>query len=68
MSSISTSFKPEYSDNSSISGWAVVFVAYATEQGLMIGAENNLFKPLDNLTREEAMLLAERMIAKYAPE
>jgi hypothetical protein len=68
MSSITTSFKLEYSDKSSVSVWAVVFVAYATEQGLMIGAGNNQFKPLDNLTREEAMLLAERMIVKYAPE
>ena len=63
---IHSDFKIAYADNSSISNWATTFVAYATENGLMIGAESNLFKPLDNLTREEAMLLAERLIVKYA--
>ena len=62
---ISSNYSLGYADRQNISDWAVVFVAYAKENGLMIGAEANQFKPLDNLTREEAMLLAERLIVKY---
>jgi len=62
---ISSDYQLGYADLSSISDWALVYVACATEKGLMIGAEDNLFKPLDNLTREEAMLLVERLIVKY---
>jgi len=62
---IASVFALTYADNSAIALWARVYVAYATENKLMIGAEANMFKPLDNLTREEAMLLTERLIVNY---
>jgi hypothetical protein len=53
-----------YGDVKSIDGWALGYVQYAYENGLMTGAGGN-FEPLIVLTREQAMLIAERMIEKY---
>ena len=53
-----------YADSGAISDWAVRYVAYAFEHGLMIG-DGNSFRPQDSLSREEAMALVERAIVKY---
>lgn len=53
-----------FSDNASISGWALPFVCYAYKNGLMNGTGIN-FDPKGVLTREQAMAIAERMIEKY---
>ena len=54
-----------YDDQNKISDWALPFVAYAKEHGLMIGDLENRFNPQDSITREEAMALVERTIIKY---
>jgi hypothetical protein len=61
-------YSPQYADQADISGWALPFVAYAAERGLMSGADDGKFYPLGNLSREEAMALAERMIVKCGGE
>ena len=59
---------PNYNDSWKISEWAVPYVAYAQRYGLMLGSCNGNFKPQGSLTREESMLVAERLIAQYKPE
>jgi hypothetical protein len=56
---------PNYSDNMEISNWAVSYVAYAQENKIMTGSSTGRFHPLRNLSREEAMLTAERLIVQY---
>jgi len=56
---------PPYADNGAISYWAMQYVAFAYENGLMIGSDGNRFRPQDSLSREEAMALVERAIVKY---
>lgn len=63
-SEISSNTALPFGDNASISGWARPFVCYAYENGLMNGAGLN-FNPKGVLTREQAMVIAERMIEKY---
>jgi transglutaminase-like putative cysteine protease len=53
-----------FSDTGAISGWALPYVCYAYENGLMTGAGDG-FNPSGVLTREQAMVIAERMIEKY---
>jgi len=56
---------PRYIDNAAISYWAVDSVAYAQENKIMLGSNTGRFNPLNNLSREEAMLVAERLIVQY---
>ena len=53
-----------FTDTDAISGWARPYVGYAFENGLMTGTGVN-FEPQTVLTREQAMVIAERMIEKY---
>lgn len=62
---ISSSVPLTYGDVASIHSWAMPYVQYATEYGLMQGTGVN-FEPLGKLTREQAMVIAERMIEKYS--
>jgi hypothetical protein len=55
----------DYTDDAMISDWAIDFVAYAQENKIMTGSSNGRFYPLHNLSREEAMLIAERLIVQY---
>ncbi|MDR1061166.1 MAG: S-layer homology domain-containing protein [Clostridiales bacterium] len=55
-------YSPPYADLGEISEWALPFVAYAAERGLMNGASGGMFLPLGSLSREEALVLAERLI------
>jgi hypothetical protein len=61
---ISSSAVLPYADFWRISAWAVPYVRYAYETGLMVGA-NGCFSPQENLTREQAIMVAERMIEKF---
>ena len=54
-------------DALSISDWALLYVKYAFENELMNGTGEN-FEPQGLLTREQAMVIAERMIEKYGWE
>jgi alpha-tubulin suppressor-like RCC1 family protein len=56
---------PTYVDSAAISDWALDYVAYARENKIMQGSSSGLFNPKNNLTREEAMLVAERLIVQY---
>jgi hypothetical protein len=56
---------PNYLDSAMISDWAAGFVAYAQENKIMTGSSTGRFYPLNNLSREEAMLVAERLIVQY---
>ena len=53
-----------FSDAASIRDWALPYVRYAYENGLMNGTGVN-FEPQGTLPREQAMVIAERMIEKY---
>jgi transglutaminase-like putative cysteine protease len=53
-----------FNDSPSIQSWAVPYVQYAFENGLMQGTGSN-FEPAGLLTREQAMVIAERMIKRY---
>ena len=56
---------PNFTDNAKVSDWAAPYVAFCQEKDLMQGKGANRFDPLGNLTREEAMTVAERLIVKY---
>ena len=51
-------------DTGAVSGWALPYVRYAYENGLMRGTGVN-FEPQTVLTREQAMVVAESMIENY---
>lgn len=56
---------PDYIDATAISGWATDYVAFAQEQKIMLGNSNGQFNPKDNLSREEALVVVERLIVQY---
>jgi hypothetical protein len=53
-----------FDDAAQIHSWALDYVRYAYQNELMNGTGTS-FNPLGNLTREQALLIAERMIEKY---
>ena len=56
---------PSFIDADSISDWALPYVAYCQENDIMVGGITGEFNPQDNLTREQAMVVAERVITQY---
>ena len=54
-----------YNDRDKISSWAVDYVTFCYDNKLMLGMPGDLFEPKGNLTREQAMCVAERLIANY---
>lgn len=50
-----------YSDHQDISFWAINYVEQATSQGLMRGNEKNEFLPNKALSREEAVVIVQRL-------
>jgi len=57
-----TDSAPPFADASDIDDWAVPYVAYAYDNGLMEGTDIG-FEPKGSLTREQAMAIIERMWA-----
>jgi uncharacterized protein YjdB len=53
-----------YKDLQLVSSWALPYIRFAYETGLMLGSDG-FFNPQSVLTREQAMMVAERMIEKY---
>ena len=53
-----------YADTPLIAGWALPYVRYAYETGLMQGSGES-FNPQDVLSREQAMTVLGRIIEKY---
>lgn len=54
-----------FTDKYKISNWAIDCVNYAYDNGIMRGVGNNRINPLDNVTCEQAILLAYRIYSKY---
>lgn len=51
-----------FSDNTKISSWALGTVGAASEAGFINGYENGSFKPLNNLTRAEAVTMLDNVL------
>ena len=62
---ISPKSLPGFIDSASISSWALKYVAFAQENKIMLGDSSGRFNPRNNLTREEAMLVTERLFVRY---
>ena len=56
---------PDYLDVTDISDWALASVAFAQENKIMMGNSTGHFNPRDNLTREEALVIVERLYVQY---
>lgn len=54
-----------FTDNNSISSWAVSSVAYLCENGIVNGKSNNLFDPSAPITRAETVSILDRAIKSY---
>ncbi len=54
-----------FSDSYLISDWALPYVNFVYDNGIMRGSDNNTIAPLDNTTCEEAVLLVYRTYKKY---
>lgn len=50
-----------YADSDSISSWAIGYVNYATENGLMNGMDNNTFAPKSSATRAQVVTVIDRI-------
>lgn len=48
-----------YSDSADISSYALNFIQYAASNNIIVGYENNTFKPKKTLTRAEALVMIE---------
>ena len=53
-----------FADNAAISGWAKTGVAFLASNGIVDGMGDNKFEPRKNLSIQEAMTMAERMLEK----
>lgn len=61
---IDTELLPDFADSALISEWAVPYVANAQAYSVMSGRGAD-FDPLTSLSREEAMLVVERLIVNF---
>lgn len=56
---------PFYADASAIHAWAAPYVYYAYRNDIMKGGSDGSFDPLGGLTREQGLLMVQRVLAKY---
>jgi Asp-tRNA(Asn)/Glu-tRNA(Gln) amidotransferase A subunit family amidase len=57
---------PDFADLAAISSWAVPYVAYCQQHKIMLGGTEGVqFDPRGVLTREMALIVAERLIVQY---
>lgn len=56
----------EYTDKDKISTWALDPLVAMHKYGLMNGVDTNLLAPLDNATREQAVILTNRCYEKFS--
>ena len=56
---------PDFTDTANISDWAKPYVAFCQENNIMQGSSSGKFDPKGHLTREQAMLVVERLIVQY---
>lgn len=59
---------PTYSDSDQISDWAKAYVSFTLEHGIIQGTGNNMFSPLSNMTREQAIAMIDRLFTQYGWE
>ncbi len=55
-----------FADKNKIADWAIDYVNYAYDNGVMKGVGNNCIDPLGNATCEQSVLLAYRIYSTYA--
>ena len=58
----------KFADDARISSWAKPSVYYANAKGIIAGTGNNRFSPADNAARQEAIVIAVRMVEKLKGE
>ena len=58
----------KFTDADQIAVWARDYVAFMLDAGLMSGDAEGTFRPADNVTREEAALIAYRCFLKYGKD
>ena len=51
-----------YNDSEAISEWALPYVGYASQYGLMNGVDNNFFAPKMTATRAQVATVLDRML------
>lgn len=54
----------KFSDAASVSPWAVSSVAYLAGKGILLGYPDGNYRPQQNITREEAVAIVDRVIGK----
>ena len=55
-----------FSDKAEISDYAKNSINFVHEQGIIKGKENNKMKPRDNTTRQEALIIENRMVNRFS--
>lgn len=63
---VTPSYTKSFVDNELIDSWAYDAVAFATESNIISGVGSNMVAPLANATREEAMVIVNKIAVKYA--
>lgn len=64
---IDPAFDSKFDDDSSISDWAKNEVYFMSECGIIDGMGGNLFAPDNNASREQAVVISQRMLEKFRP-
>ena len=54
----------KFADDAKINTWAKPSVYYANAKGVILGTGSNMFSPADNAARQEAVIIAVRMVEK----
>lgn len=58
-------YDQKFSDDTDIASWSYDAVAFASESGILSGVGDNRVAPLQNATREQAMVLINKIAVKY---
>ena len=64
----SPSYSQLFNDDENISDYARASVYFMSENGIISGIGENMFGPDDTASREQAVVIAERMFEKFRPE
>ena len=65
---LSPSYSNLFNDDESISEYARASVYFMSENGIITGVGENMFEPDGTASREQAVVIAERMFEKFRPE
>lgn len=64
----SPSYSQLFNDDENISDYARASVYFMSENGIVTGVGENMFEPDGTASREQAVVIAERMFEKFRPE